>query len=80
MEQNGEDDDAVAETGDVGLDRCTVRELIVQLAQVEDSMRCAGGRLGAPAKGLAERAEAIARELHGRKPLHPGRPRPGVHE
>ncbi|MGT2462402.1 hypothetical protein [Sinomonas atrocyanea] len=53
-------------------DHATVRELIVELAEVEDALRRAGGRgtLG-PTEALAEREEEIVAALHQRGlPFH----------
>jgi hypothetical protein len=48
-------------------DHATVRELIVELAEVEDALRQAGGR-GArgSAEALAEREQEIVAALHER--------------
>ncbi|MGY3565200.1 hypothetical protein [Sinomonas sp. RB5] len=53
-------------------DHATVRELIVELAEVEDALRQAGARgtLGA-AEALAEREQEIVAALHQRGlPFH----------
>jgi hypothetical protein len=58
--------DVTGETCDLG--DATVRELIMQLAEVEDRMRQVRGESGKRGAALARHERAIVAELHRRRP------------
>ncbi|WP_156144226.1 hypothetical protein [Sinomonas humi] len=61
------DGDSVPRRRDADLEHATVRELIVQLARVEEEgVRCAENGAREHARDLAERGRAIVQELRSR--------------
>ncbi|WP_415856835.1 hypothetical protein [Sinomonas sp. G460-2] len=59
-----EDDSPARKASETDLDHATVRELIVQLALVEDGLRGSEGRDPARAAALARREQSIVAALH----------------
>jgi hypothetical protein len=60
------------ELRDADLGHATVRQLIVELARVEDGIRSAEGRPRKTRARLAEHERAILAELHNRTPTWQG--------